>query len=138
MTMKDKIEEKQKEIRDAKIELIAWLNDECPPCFPPLESYTMADLSHDFAEKLRERLDNIIILKDQLSELVALESESEEKELYEKVYIKSEADLPNAERTMYFVGVKDNLNPEDLYEWFNHKNPVMANNQTEYWLNTFD
>jgi hypothetical protein len=59
-------------------------------------------------------------------------------ELFKKIYIKSEADLPQSERAMYFVGVKDNLNPEDLYEWFNYKNPVMAYNQAEYWINTFD
>ena len=59
-------------------------------------------------------------------------------ELFKKVCIKTEADLPIGDRTMYFVGVKDNLNPEDVYEWFNYKNPVMANNQAEYWINTFD
>jgi len=65
MDTKDELIEK---LNEAKMELIAWLNDECPACFPPLEPYTTADLSHDFAEKLRERLDNIIILKGQLYE----------------------------------------------------------------------
>ena len=57
--------------------------------------------------------------------------------VYVKVIIKSEADLPKGDRSMYFVGVKDNLHPEDLYEWFDYKNPVMANHQAEYWINTF-
>jgi hypothetical protein len=56
------------ELENAKIELITWLNDECPKVFAPLESYTTDDLSHDFAEKLRERLDNIIILKGRIAE----------------------------------------------------------------------
>lgn len=58
--------------------------------------------------------------------------------IYIKRKIKTEVDLPNGERGMYFVGVKDNLHPEDIYEWFNYKNPIMANNQAEYWINTFD
>ena len=58
--------------------------------------------------------------------------------IYIKRFIKTEADLPQSERAKYFVGVKDNLNPEDIYEWFNYKNPVMADNQAEYWINTFD
>lgn len=58
--------------------------------------------------------------------------------LYRKVFIRSEEDLPQSDRKMYFVGVKDNLEPEDVYEWFNYKNPVMADNQAEYWINTFD
>ena len=62
------------ELENAKMELIAWLNDECPSCFPPMEPCITADLSHDFAEKLRERLDNIIILK---GELAALESDKQ-------------------------------------------------------------
>ena len=57
--------------------------------------------------------------------------------IYIKRFIKTEADLPQSERAKYFVGVKDNLNPEDIYEWFNYKNPVMADNQAEYWVNTF-
>ena len=40
-------------------ELIEWLNDECPAVSPPLEPYTTADLSHDFAEKLRTKLDDL-------------------------------------------------------------------------------
>ena len=51
--------------------------------------------------------------------------------------IKDEDDLPKSERAMYFVGIKDNLNP-DVYEWFIYENPIMSNNQAEYWLNTFD
>jgi hypothetical protein len=71
---KDKVIEKQ--LADAKNELIAWLNDECPSCFPPLEPYTTADLSHGFAEGLRQRLDGIIILRGKLSE--AIESDKSE------------------------------------------------------------
>ena len=59
-------------------------------------------------------------------------------QLFKKVYIETEADLPKGNRTMYFVGVKDNLNTEDIYEWFNYENPIMSDNQAEYWLNTFD
>jgi len=59
-------------------------------------------------------------------------------ELFKKVYIKTKADLPKGERAIYFVGVKDNLNPEDIYEWFIYENPIMSDNQAEYWLNTFD
>jgi DNA-binding TFAR19-related protein (PDSD5 family) len=55
-------------LENAKNELIAWLNDECPACFPPLEPYITSDLSHDFAEKLRERLDNIVILRGKIAE----------------------------------------------------------------------
>jgi len=40
-------------------ELIEWLNDECPAVCPPLEPYTTADLSHDFAEILRSKLDDL-------------------------------------------------------------------------------
>ena len=40
-------------------ELIEWLNDECPTVSPPLEPYTTADLSHDFAEILRSRLNDL-------------------------------------------------------------------------------
>ena len=40
-------------------ELIDWLDNECPAVCPPLEPYTTADLSHDFAEKLRTKLDDL-------------------------------------------------------------------------------
>lgn len=40
-------------------ELIEWLNNECPAVFPPLEPYTTADLSHDFAEILRSKLNDL-------------------------------------------------------------------------------
>jgi len=40
-------------------ELIDWLDNECPKITPPLEPYTTADLSHDFAEKLRSKLDDL-------------------------------------------------------------------------------
>ena len=49
--------------RDQQIEkykeLIDWLDNECPAVCPPLEPYTTADLSHDFAEKLRTKLDDL-------------------------------------------------------------------------------
>ena len=49
--------------RDQQIEkykgLIDWLDNECPKITPPLEPYTTADLSHDFAEKLRSKLDDL-------------------------------------------------------------------------------
>lgn len=41
------------------IELVNWLNDECPAVAPPLEPYTTLDLSHDFAKILRSKLDKI-------------------------------------------------------------------------------
>lgn len=61
-------------------------------------------------------------------------------QLFKQVFIEGkEENLPKeGKRKMYFVGVKDNLEPEDVYEWFNYKNPIMADNQAEYWLNTFD
>ena len=40
-------------------ELIDWLDNECPAVCPPLEPYTTADLSHDFAEILRSKLDDL-------------------------------------------------------------------------------
>ena len=40
-------------------ELVDWLDSECPAVCPPLEPYTTADLSHDFAEKLRSKLDDL-------------------------------------------------------------------------------
>jgi len=40
-------------------ELIEWLDYECPNVEPPFEPYETADLIHDFAEKLREKLNNI-------------------------------------------------------------------------------
>ena len=70
--------EKQKELHNAKNELIAWLNDECPLCLPPLEPYTTFDLSHDFADLLRSRLNNITILRGQLSELAPLETDEKD------------------------------------------------------------
>jgi len=56
-------------LSDLKNELIAWLNDECPKTFPPLEPYTTADLSHDFADLLRIRLDEITITRGELAAL---------------------------------------------------------------------
>jgi hypothetical protein len=44
---------------EALEELVEWLDSECPKVVPPLEPYTTADLSHDFAEKLRTRLDEL-------------------------------------------------------------------------------
>jgi hypothetical protein len=44
---------------EALEELVEWLDSECPKVAPPLEPYTTADFSHDFAEKLRTRLDDI-------------------------------------------------------------------------------
>ena len=64
----------QEKLNEAKNELIAWLNDECPKCFPPLEPYTTFDLTHDFCNGLRNRLDNIIILKGELYESSELKS----------------------------------------------------------------
>lgn len=47
-------------------ELIEWLNQECPAVAPPLEPYTNYDLSHDFCEGLRVRLDYIQSLHTEL------------------------------------------------------------------------
>jgi hypothetical protein len=58
-------------------------------------------------------------------------------EKYEKVIIKSESDLPT-KAGMYFVGVKDNLEPEDVYEWNKFKNPSIRAEECEYWIHTFD
>jgi hypothetical protein len=64
--MKEKL---LKQIDGKKDELIAWLNEECPGCFPPLEPYTTFDLSHDFCDLLRNRLDDIFYLESQLAEI---------------------------------------------------------------------
>jgi hypothetical protein len=62
-------------------------------------------------------------------------------ELYRKIYIKSEADLPK-EVGSYFVYFKDV--GEDIYDWVltNGENPVEeywnGQFQEDYWINTFD
>jgi hypothetical protein len=73
-------------LNDLKNELIAWLNDECPACFPPLTPYTTADLSHGFTEGLRIRLDEITICRGRILEQteVAME-ETYKKELQVKI-----------------------------------------------------
>lgn len=55
-------------------------------------------------------------------------------ELFKKVYIKRESDLPK-EEGRYLVGVKDNLEPQDVFWWLTN---TQQEGQTEYWLNTFD
>jgi hypothetical protein len=52
--------------REKIVDLIEWLNSECPNVAPPLEPYTTADLSHDFAEKLRDKLNELSELKSKL------------------------------------------------------------------------
>jgi hypothetical protein len=69
--MKDKLIEKYKELVD-------WLDSECPTCLPPLEPFTTFDLSHNFAENLRDRLDELFqfeleIEKEQSQRLSARE-----------------------------------------------------------------
>lgn len=41
------------------IELVNWLNEQCPSVATPLEPYDNSDLSHNFTELLRIRLDEI-------------------------------------------------------------------------------
>ena len=77
---------KEKELIDLKNELVACLNDECPKCFPPLEPYTTADLSHSFAESLRIRLDEITIKRGELSALESQPEQSQEGEQPEKTF----------------------------------------------------
>ena len=81
---------KTEKLENAKIELIAWLNDECPKWFPPLKTYITADLSHDFAEILRKKLDNIIILKGRQAEKT---DEKNEKPYSKGKYIQGEGDI---------------------------------------------
>ena len=57
-----------------------------------------------------------------------------ERELYQKIYIRSESDLPK-EEGKYFVGLKLNGEHIDVYWWLNN---VDKQFQNEYWLNTFD
>jgi hypothetical protein len=59
-TTERKLIEKQKE-------LIEWLNQECPSVAPPLEPYTIYDLTHTFCESLRFRLDEIASLESKLA-----------------------------------------------------------------------
>jgi len=56
------------ELKEAHRELIKWLNTECPAVALPLEPYTTADLSHNFCEGLRNRLDNISALESEQQE----------------------------------------------------------------------
>ena len=74
------------------------------------------------------------------SELQALESEPD-KELYEKVYIKSEADLPQ-DTGRYFCHQKSRL-PEYAYdacEWYEYNITDHENRkyQRNLWLTSFD
>ena len=54
------------ELIKAQDELIEWLDQECPSVAPPLEPYTNYDLTHDFCDGLRIRLDKKEQLKKQL------------------------------------------------------------------------
>lgn len=54
---------REEEIMD---ELIQWLNSECPSVAPPLEPYDNSDLSHNFCECLRIKLDAIKSLTSQI------------------------------------------------------------------------
>jgi len=47
-------------------ELVNWLDTECPKVVPPLEPYTTADLSSNFVELLRIRLDEIDLIRTKL------------------------------------------------------------------------
>lgn len=71
-----------KTLKDLTAELIIWLDSECPAVAPPLEPYDNSDLSHNFCELLRIRLDEIFRVKQ--SELSRLkdEGEPESNELY--------------------------------------------------------
>ena len=55
--------QKRDELIEARDELIEWLNQECPLVAPPLEPYTNYDLTHNFCDGLRIRLDKIEQLK---------------------------------------------------------------------------
>jgi len=57
----------EKKLYEQMTELVNWLNDECPAVAPPIEPYTTTDLSHNFAEGLRIRLDEIDILRSALA-----------------------------------------------------------------------
>ena len=58
---KDKLIEAYRELRN-------WLDSECPAIAPPLELYDTSDLSHNFCELLRIRLDEIAKLESEPSE----------------------------------------------------------------------
>lgn len=53
-------------LKDLTAELIIWLDSECPAVAPPLEPYDNSDLSHNFCELLRIRLDEINRLRSQV------------------------------------------------------------------------
>jgi DNA-directed RNA polymerase subunit RPC12/RpoP len=63
-------------LKDLTSELISWLDSECPAVAPPLEPYDNSDLSHNFCELLRIRLDEIFRVKQ--SELSRLKDEGED------------------------------------------------------------
>jgi len=58
--------QKRDELIEAQDELIEWLNQECPLVAPPLEPYTNYDLTHNFCDGLRIRLDKIEQLKSEI------------------------------------------------------------------------
>jgi len=58
--------QKRDKLTKVQEELIEWLDQECPSVAPPLEPYTNYDLTHDFCDGLRIRLDKIEQLKKQL------------------------------------------------------------------------
>jgi len=58
--------QKRDELIKAQDELIEWLDQECPSVAPPLEPYTNYDLTHDFCDSLRMRLDKIEQLKKEI------------------------------------------------------------------------
>lgn len=55
-------------LKDLTAELIIWLDSECPAVAPPLEPYDNSDLSHNFCELLRIRLDEINRLRSQVEQ----------------------------------------------------------------------
>ena len=57
-----------KTLKDLTAELIIWLDSECPAVAPPLEPYDNSDLSHNFCELLRIRLDEINRLRSQVEQ----------------------------------------------------------------------
>ena len=107
---------KTKELENAKNELIAWLNDECPSCFPPLEPYTTADLSHDFADKLRERLDNIIILRGKMAESADISEGEKEKQRF-----KVERVVSDREKIMAKYNINEDM-VDDYMKQFPRRN----------------
>lgn len=81
----------EQQLKDQLFELINWLEKECPSVAPPLEPYDNSDLSHNFTELLRIRLDEIYILRERW---IAQLKEREGKTVRHKIEVYSRPECP--------------------------------------------